>query len=84
MSTDTLAADLRNKAGVLRNLHESNERLAVRLEERAARLELVKERKELGVSGSDRYPLDSQEAGWALGERVLRKIDTERNGEGCG
>ena len=81
MSIDTLAADLRNKAGVLRNWHESNEKLAARLEERAARFELLKGRTPLVVSGSDRFPLDSEEAAWVLAERVLDKLDPQRGGE---
>ncbi len=81
MSIDTLSSDLHKKAGVLRNWDDGNEHLALRLEERAAHFESLKNRKPLVVSGTDRYPLDSEEAAWVLAERVLRKLDPQHSGE---
>lgn len=82
MSIDTVVAEYKKMANNARLFSRRNEFIAVMLEAEAARFEALKQRKPITTDSNNwKFPLDTEYAAHALAERIIAKIDPDRQGD---
>lgn len=82
MTIDTVVAEYKAMANNARLFDRRNEFIAVMLEAEAARFEALKQRKPITTGANNwKFPLDTEYAAHALAERIIAKIDPDRQGD---
>lgn len=82
MSIDTVVAEYKTMADNARRFDPRNEHIAVALEAKATRFEALKQRKPITTGENNwKFPLDTEYAAYALAERIIAKIDPDRQGD---
>jgi len=82
MTIDTVIAEYKTMANNARLFDRRNEFIAVMLEAEAARFEALKQRKQITTGENNwKFPLDTEYAAYALAERIIAKIDPDRQGD---